>query len=84
MKALTRFHKIQVSGYCGTDQESAVAKPTVLVLHNEPLLPKNHPDADSEHAMVGVAKAMADILAHKNFTLRSWDLPPTRPCCGVP
>jgi D-alanine-D-alanine ligase len=37
--------------------------PVVLVLYNKPLLPKNHPDAESEHTVVVIAKAMAEILA---------------------
>jgi D-alanine-D-alanine ligase len=36
--------------------------PLVLVLYNHPLLPPNHPDADSEHSIVDIALKMAQIL----------------------
>ncbi len=34
----------------------------VLVLYNHPLLPADHPDADSEHTIVGIAENIAGIL----------------------
>jgi D-alanine-D-alanine ligase len=36
--------------------------PSVLVLYNEPLLPKDHPDAESEHTVVEIAEGMEQIL----------------------
>jgi D-alanine-D-alanine ligase len=36
--------------------------PLVLVLYNHPLLPGDHPDADSEHSIVDIASRMAEIL----------------------
>jgi D-alanine-D-alanine ligase len=39
-----------------------MAAPLVLVLYNEPLLPENHPDADSEHSIVEIAQKMAETL----------------------
>src|SRR5580704_15643130 len=36
--------------------------PLVLVLYNHPLLPGDHPDADSEHSIVDIALRMAEIL----------------------
>src|ERR1700682_2402170 len=36
--------------------------PLVLVLYNHPLLPGDHPDADSEHSIVEIASRMAKIL----------------------
>ena len=36
--------------------------PLVLVLYNHPLLPRDHPDADSEHSIVDIALRMAEIL----------------------
>jgi D-alanine-D-alanine ligase len=36
--------------------------PLVLVLYNHPLLPRDHPDADSEHSVVEIALNMAEIL----------------------
>jgi D-alanine-D-alanine ligase len=39
-----------------------MAKPSVLVLYNQPLLPKDHPDAESEHTVVEIAKFMATTL----------------------
>jgi D-alanine-D-alanine ligase len=39
----------------------------VLVLYNKPLLPKDHPDAESEHTVVDIAKTMEAILAKDGF-----------------
>src|SRR5260370_22140452 len=39
-----------------------MAKPSVLVLYNQPLLPNDHPDAESEHSVVEIAKFMATTL----------------------
>ena len=39
-----------------------MAKPTVLMLHNQPQLPKDHPDADSEHTVVEIAEELMKIL----------------------
>jgi D-alanine-D-alanine ligase len=44
-----------------------MAAPLVLVLYNKPLLPKDHPDAESEHTIVGIAETLADILAKDGF-----------------
>jgi D-alanine-D-alanine ligase len=41
--------------------------PLVLILYNHPLLPDDHPDSDSEHTIVGIADAMADILTAQGF-----------------
>jgi D-alanine-D-alanine ligase len=42
--------------------------PLVLVLYNHPLLPGDHPDADSEHTVVEIAESMAEILeSHGGF-----------------
>src|SRR4051794_40299293 len=40
-----------------------MAKTSVLVLHNHPLLATDHPDADSEHTIVGIAEDIAQILS---------------------
>jgi D-alanine-D-alanine ligase len=48
-----------------------MAKPSVLMLYNKPLLPKEHPDADSEHTVVEVAEEMMAILAAAGFRIRS-------------
>jgi D-alanine-D-alanine ligase len=39
--------------------------PLVLVLYNHPLLPKDHPDAESEHTVVEIAMSLAEILERK-------------------
>jgi len=47
-----------------------MAAPLVLVLYNQPLLPKNHPDSESEHTVVAIAKTMAGVLSTANFRPR--------------
>lgn len=47
-----------------------MAKTNVLVLHNQPLLAANHPDADSEHTIVGIAEDIARILTSGEFVVR--------------
>jgi D-alanine-D-alanine ligase len=47
-----------------------MAAPLVLVLYNEPLLPVDHPDAEAEHTVVGIARAMARILEEAGFRLK--------------
>jgi D-alanine-D-alanine ligase len=47
-----------------------MAAPLVLVLYNEPLLPKDHPDAESEHTVVNIANKMAAILEREGFRLK--------------
>lgn len=44
-----------------------MAKTSVLVLHNQPLLATDHPDADSEHTIVGIAEDIAQILNTEGF-----------------
>src|SRR5687767_10669590 len=44
-----------------------MANPLVLVLHNKPLLPKDHPEAESEHTVVEIAATVADILQKDGF-----------------
>jgi D-alanine-D-alanine ligase len=44
-----------------------MAAPLVLVLYNKPLLPRDHPDAESEHTVVDIAAAVADILHKDGF-----------------
>ena len=34
---------------------------SVLVLYNHPLLPKDHPDAESEYTVVEIAEQMTEI-----------------------
>jgi len=41
--------------------------PRVLVLYNKPLLPRDHPDAESEHTVVDIAHHMASILGADGF-----------------
>lgn len=44
--------------------------PTVLILYNQPLLPDDHPDYDSEHTIVGIAESMTDVLQDAGFRIR--------------
>lgn len=44
--------------------------PSVLILYNEPLLPADHPDFDSEHTIVGIAESMTSILQDAGFRIR--------------
>jgi D-alanine-D-alanine ligase len=39
----------------------------VLVLYNQPLLPRDHPDAESEHTVVEIAESTAKILKQHGF-----------------
>jgi D-alanine-D-alanine ligase len=39
-----------------------MAKPLVLILYNDPVLPLDHPDSDSENSIVEIAATMAKIL----------------------
>lgn len=39
----------------------------VLLLYNEPLLPADHPDAESEHTIVGIAESLSSILRKHGF-----------------
>ena len=40
---------------------------SVLTLYNEPLLPRDHPDAEAEHSVVEVATDMTRILAEAGY-----------------
>src|SRR5437879_5000579 len=44
-----------------------MAKPLVLVLYNKPLLPSDHPDADSENSVIEVADDMMKVLVENDF-----------------
>ena len=39
----------------------------VLILYNQPLLPKDHQDAESEHSVVQIAEHLVQILQHANY-----------------
>lgn len=41
-----------------------------MVLYNKPLLPKDHPDAESEHTVVVIAESMAASLEQAGFRTR--------------
>jgi D-alanine-D-alanine ligase len=43
------------------------SSPRVLVLHNQPVLPEDHPDADSEHEVLDTAAAVKRILAKAGY-----------------
>ena len=49
---------------------------SILVLHNEPVLPKDHPDAESEHSVVEVAAEMSKILGEAGYQVRQLGLGP--------
>jgi D-alanine-D-alanine ligase len=51
-----------------------MAKPSVLVLYNQPLLPRDHADAESEYQVVGVAELMDRTLRNAGWTVRSLGL----------
>ena len=44
-----------------------MATPNVLVLHNQPLSPHDHPAADSEQAIVEIAHRQSEILRGEGF-----------------
>jgi D-alanine-D-alanine ligase len=44
-----------------------MAKPLVLMLYNEPLLPRDHPDAESENTVIEVADDMMKTLMENGF-----------------
>ncbi len=49
---------------------ATMAAPLVLVLYNQPLLPKEHPDSESEHTVVIIAETMASVLSRANFRVK--------------
>lgn len=51
-----------------------MAQPLVLVLYNRPLLPKDHPDAASEHDVVGIAELLAKILVQGGYEAKLFGL----------
>ncbi len=51
-----------------------MAKSSVLVLYNQPLLPRDHPDAESEHSVVRIANEMARILADAKYGVTTFGL----------
>ncbi len=44
--------------------------PSVLILYNLTTLPEDHPDYDSEHSVVEIADAVADVLAKQGMQVR--------------
>ncbi|MBI1831101.1 MAG: D-alanine--D-alanine ligase, partial [Planctomycetes bacterium] len=44
-----------------------MAKATILVLHNQPVLPRDHPDAESEHSVVAIAEKIVGVLARAGY-----------------
>lgn len=47
-----------------------MAAPLVLVLYNQPLLPSDHPDWESEHTVVTIAQSMAGVLGAADFRVK--------------
>src|SRR5438874_2331013 len=52
------------------EREFRMTSPSVLILHNHPLLPVEHPDSASEHTVVEIAEEMSDILRKAGFRVR--------------
>jgi D-alanine-D-alanine ligase len=50
--------------------------PLVLVLYNQPLLPADHPDAESEHTIVDIALHMGEILREDGYRISMLGLRP--------
>ncbi len=44
--------------------------PTVLVVYNEPVLPRDHPDAESEHDIIETVETTVKILTEVGFGVR--------------
>lgn len=40
---------------------------SILILYNQPLLPRDHPDAESEHSVVEIAEDLAKILGPAGY-----------------
>jgi D-alanine-D-alanine ligase len=53
-----------------------MAKPSVLVLYNQPLLPNDHPDAQSEHTVVEIAEFISRTLDRAGFSTSMLGLGP--------
>ena len=47
-----------------------MSNPSILVLYNEPLLPRDHPDAEQEYAVLAVADFVATTLTAAGFRAR--------------
>ncbi len=47
---------------------------SVLVLHNQPVLPRDHPDAESEHTVVEIAGEMAKVLEEAGYRVHQLGL----------
>lgn len=53
-----------------TRHDAGGRMPTVLILTNDPTLPADHPDADSEHDIAFTADAVAKALGEADFGVR--------------
>jgi D-alanine-D-alanine ligase len=51
-----------------------MTSPSVLLLYNQPLLPADHPDFDSEHTVLEVVASMTEILQDAGFRIRRFGL----------
>ena len=51
-----------------------MVSPLVLVLYNQPLLPRDHPDSESEHSVVTIAERMGEVLGQANFRVELFGL----------
>ena len=51
-----------------------MAAPLVLVLYNQPLLPVDHPEADSEHTIIEIANKLAAIMRQGNYRVTMLEL----------
>jgi len=51
-----------------------MAAPLVLVLYNQPLLPVDHPEGDSEHTIIEIANDLAKIVRQDNYQVTMLEL----------
>lgn len=49
-----------------------MSKPGILVLYNKPVLPRDHPAAESEHSVIEIAEKIASVLSEAG--MRVWQL----------
>ena len=52
------------------EREFRMSSQSVLILHNHPLLPDDHPESASEHTIVEIADSMTAMLQDAGFRVR--------------
>src|SRR6516165_5990578 len=48
-----------------------MSRPRVLVLHNEPVLPADHPDVESEREILETVAIVSRVLSEEGFRVRT-------------